>query len=99
MTGVVADDPVVSVSCGVPPVVTTVTGSVKVTVTGTDCAALYDPSASVEVTPVTVADVVSRLYDSFVPDTVALARALPAASMALLAGTTVRPSVAFAFDP
>jgi len=34
---------------------------VKVTVTGTACDALYDPSASVEVTPVTVADVVSRL--------------------------------------
>ena len=99
MTGVVADAPVVRVSCGVPPEVTTVTGSVKVTVTGTACDALYDPSASVEVTPVTVADVVSRLYDSVVPETVALARALPAASTALLAGTTVRPSVAALFDP
>ena len=60
---------------------------------------MYAPSVSVELTPVTTADIVSRLYVSFVPDTVALVRRFPATSEMVVPGTTVRPTVSLPFFP
>ena len=39
------------------------------------------------------------MYDSIVPDTVALVRRLPAVSEMDVPGTTVRPTVALVFVP
>ena len=52
-------EPVSSSRVGVPPVVTTVTASVKATVIVIESPALYEPSAVEEVTPVIVGAVVS----------------------------------------
>ena len=71
--------PVARVSCGIPPEVTTVTGSLKVTVTGTTCPALYEPSARVDVTPETVGAVLSTVNVAFVADALAFnATSVPA---------------------
>ena len=61
---------------------------------------MYDPSASVDVTALTTGAVVSRLYDSFDPETEALAKVFPAVSVTLApAGTTVRPRVDVPLTP
>ena len=53
-------EPVSSSRVGVPPVVTTVTASVKATVIVIESPALYEPSAVEEVTPVIVGAVLSE---------------------------------------